>query len=83
MAVFIAGLILIGVLVAGGEMADKGSTGETQIQPTAGIVETAVGDAYLACGDAGPRQRDLTVPYVSRSTGGLTTPEGQADCRDE
>jgi len=82
MEVFIAGLILIGVLSVGGVMTDETSTSAPESPPVASIADSACGRVYLVCGEAGPHHRDLTVPYASRLPAASTGPEESMDCRD-
>ena len=82
MEVFIAGLILIGVLAAGGVVPDETSTAAPESLPVASTTESACGTAHLVCDQTGPHQRDLTAPYVSRPPVASTGSEGRVDCRD-
>ena len=82
MEVFIAGLILIGVLAAGGVVPDTASTAAPESLPVASAPESACAEANLVCGNGGPHQRDLTAPYVSRPPVASTGSEGRVDCRD-
>lgn len=64
----IAVLILIGALIIGGNALDTEATrsgGESAA--TATLADREAQDRQ-ACDTQGPRQRDLTVPYSSRTT---------------
>lgn len=63
--VFIAGLILIGVLSAGGVMTDDASTASPESRSVASVSQSASGEIPLDCAEAGPRYRDLTIPYAA------------------
>ncbi len=83
MGMFIAALVLIGVLAVNGGTSDKASTPALDTPPTTTNIENRDGEAQFFCGDAGPHQRDLTVPYVTRSPGASGAPGGRKDCRDD
>ena len=64
----IAVLILIGALIVGGNALDKEATRTGN--ESAGMATLADGEAQdrQVCDTQGPRQRDLTVRYTSRTT---------------
>ena len=64
----IAVLILIGALIVGGNALDKEATrSESDSAATATLADRVTRDRQ-ACDPHSPRQRDLTVPYSSRTT---------------
>lgn len=64
----IAVLILIGGLIVGGNALDKEATRSgNESAATATLADREAQDRQ-ACDTQGPRQRDLTVPYASRTT---------------
>jgi hypothetical protein len=83
MAVFIAALVLIGVIAVSGGTPDKASTTPSEPQPKAEAIGQSEGDALLLCGGEGPRRRDLTIPYETEADVGANTPGGREHCRDD
>ena len=64
----IAVLILIGALIVGGNALDKEATRSgSESAATATLADGEAQDRQ-ACDNQGPRQRDLTVRYTSRTT---------------
>jgi len=64
----IAVLILIGALIVGGQALDKEATRSgSKSAATATLADSEEQDLQT-CDTQGPRQRDLTVPYASRTT---------------
>ena len=64
----IAVLILIGTLIVGGNALDKEATGSgNESAATATLADGEAQDRQV-CDNQGPRQRDLTVRYTSRTT---------------
>ena len=64
----IAVLILIGALIVGGNALDKEATRSgNESAATATLADGEAQDGQ-ACDTQGPRQRDLTVRYTSRTT---------------
>ena len=60
--------ILIGALIVGGNALDKeGTRPGKESAATATLTDREAQDRQ-ACDTQGPRQRDLTVPYASRTT---------------
>lgn len=70
----IAVLILIGALIVGGNSLDKEVTGSgSESAATATLADREAQDRQ-ACDTQGPRQRDLTVRYTSRTTPASMSP---------
>ena len=64
----IAVLILIGALIVGGNALDKEATrSNSESAATATLADGEAQDRQV-CDKQGPRQRDLTVRYTSRTT---------------
>ena len=64
----IAVLILIGALIVGGNALDKEATrAGSESAATATLADGEAQDRQV-CDSQGPRQRDLTVRYTSRTT---------------
>lgn len=80
--VFIAGLISFGVLSAGGVITDSASTAPSESPPVASVSQSAPGGIPLDCADAGPRYRDLTIPYAAGEFIVSQVSERRGDCSD-
>lgn len=64
----IAVLILIGALIAGGQALDKEATRSGRKSAATATLPDGEAQDRQTCDTQGPRQRDLTVPYASRTT---------------
>jgi hypothetical protein len=63
---FIAVLIVIGMLMVGGNSADETATRSSGESATATTLADGDAQGRLVCDNKGSRRRDLTVPYASR-----------------
>lgn len=64
----IAVLILIGALIVGGNALDKEATRPGKESSATATLPDGEAQDREACDNQGPRQRDLTVRYTSRTT---------------
>ncbi|MCC7413431.1 MAG: hypothetical protein AB7N70_38015 [Dehalococcoidia bacterium] len=64
----VAVLILIGALIVGGQALDKEATRSGNDSAATTTLPDGEEQDRQACDTQGPRQRDLTVPYASRTT---------------
>ena len=76
--VFIAVMVLIGVLSLGGRTLERTPAPISVVSSSANAVAIGNEKGSVPCRDEGPHLRDLTVPYASRSTR-LSTPGGDCD----
>ena len=63
---FIAVLIVIGMLMVGGNSADETATRSSGESATATTLADGEAQGRLVCDNKGSRRPDLTVPYASR-----------------
>lgn len=61
-------LILIGALLVGGQAHEKEATRSGSESAATATLPDGEAQDRQACGTQGPRQRDLTLPYSSRTT---------------
>lgn len=64
----IAVLILIGALIVGGQALDKEATRSSSESAATTTLPDGEAQDRQACDNRGPCQRDLAVPYSSRTT---------------
>ncbi len=61
-------LILLGALIIGGNVLDKQAARAGSESTTSATLADGEAKDRPACDSQGPRQRDLTVPYSTRTT---------------
>ena len=83
MEVFIAMLILIGVLSVSGGAPDKAPASAPERLAAARVIERPEVNVHVSCDGAGPHHRDLTLPHASRPAGAVAACDGRESRRDE